>query len=466
MTEKLSLSELQLIIRDALYMALPDMYWIIAEISEIKENYAGHCYLELIEKHPDEKNARARVKAIIWSKRYIFLKSFFENITGEELKEGMKILVRIKIEYHELYGLSLIISDIDPSFTIGEMALKRQMVIKKLEDEGVFTMNKGLPFPVIPQRIAVISSKSAAGYSDFTNQLTTNNNGYVFYTALFETTMQGKETEQSVINSLDHIAGHMEMFDVVAVIRGGGSQSDLSWFDSYNIAYHITQFPLPVITGIGHEKDLSVTDMVAFRSLKTPTAVADHLIDCITETETRMEEMVNEIIDASRMIVEANRSLLDTFRMKLIPVARLMVSNQKEELSNRIIEMINFGRELIAEAGLIPATQKSKLISASGYFSTGKSILVENKKNELISKTIGHINKMHDRNDGLANRLKIMDPEGVLRRGYTITSMNGKIIKSAKHIDIDSLIDTKFSDGKIKSKVIEKKQDRKNKKQE
>ena len=466
MTEKLSLSELQLIIRDALYMALPDMYWIIAEISEIKENYAGHCYLELIEKHPDEKNARARVKAIIWSKRYIFLKSFFENIAGEELKEGMKILVRIKIEYHELYGLSLIISDIDPSFTIGEMALKRQMVIKKLEDEGVFTMNKGLPFPVIPQRIAVISSKSAAGYSDFINHLTTNNYGYVFYTALFETTMQGKETEQSVINSLDRIAGHMEIFDVVTVIRGGGSQSDLSWFDSYNIAYHITQFPLPVITGIGHEKDLSVTDMVAFRSLKTPTAVADHLIECIAETETQMEEMVNEIIDTSRIIVEENRSILDTLRMKLIPVARLMVSNQKEGLSNRIIEIINFGRELIAEAGLIPATQKSKLISASGYFSTGKSTLVENKKNELRSKTIGHINKIHDRNDGLANRLKILDPEGVLKRGYTITSMNGKIIKSPKHIDIDSLIDTKFSDGRIKSKVIEKKQDRRNKKQE
>ncbi len=147
MTEKLSLTELQLIIRDSLYMALPDMYWVIAEISEIKENYAGHCYLELIEKHPDEKNVRARVKAIIWSKRYRFLKSFFENITGESLKEGMKILVRTKVEYHELYGLSLIISDIDPSFTIGEMAMKRQMMIKKLEEEGVFSMNKELEFP-------------------------------------------------------------------------------------------------------------------------------------------------------------------------------------------------------------------------------------------------------------------------------------------------------------------------------
>ncbi len=466
MTEKLSLTELQLIIRDALHMALPDMYWVIAEISEIKENYAGHCYLELIEKHPDEKNARARVRAIIWNKRYIFLKSFFENVTGEDLKEGMKVLVRIKIEYHELYGLSLIISDIDPSFTIGEMALKRQMVIKKLEDEGVFTMNKGLPFPVIPQRIAVISSKSAAGYSDFINHLTTNSYGYVFYTALFETTMQGKQTEQSVINSLDRIAGYMEMFDTVVIIRGGGSQSDLSWFDSYNIAYHITQFPLPVITGIGHEKDLSVSDMVAFRSLKTPTAVADHLIECIAGTETQLEEMGNEISDFSRMIIEENRSMLETFRMKLIPVARLMVSNQKEELSNRIIEMINFGRELIAKAGLIPATQKSILNSATGYFSTRKSTLVENKRNELISKTISHIHKIHERNDGLGNRLNILDPESVLKRGYTITSLNGTIIKSAKDVDVETIIETTFSDGKIKSKVIEKKQDKRNKKEE
>jgi exodeoxyribonuclease VII large subunit len=288
MTEKLSLTQLQLIIRDSLYIALPDMYWVIAEISEIKENAAGHCYLELIEKHPDEKNIRAKAKAIIWSRRYRFLKSFFENVTGESIKEGLKILVKTKVEYHELYGLSLIVSDIDPAFTIGEMALKRQQTINRLEHEGVFSMNKDLDFPIVPQRIAIISSKNAAGYSDFVNQLTGNSFGYVFYTELIETIMQGTETEQGVINALDKIAENSHLFDLVIIIRGGGSQSDLSWFDSYNIAYHVTQFPLPVVTGIGHDKDMSVTDMVANRSLKTPTAVADFLIECMADTENSL----------------------------------------------------------------------------------------------------------------------------------------------------------------------------------
>jgi len=204
MTEKLSLTELQLIIRDSLYLTLPEAYWVIAEISELKENYAGHCYLELIEKHPDEKNVRARVKAIIWSNRYRFLRAFFENSTGESLREGLKILIKIKVEYHELYGLSLIISDIDPAFTIGEMAMKRQLVIKKLEQEGVFSMNKELDFPIVPQRIAIISSKNAAGYSDFINHLRGNSFGYVFYSALIEILMQGTETEQGVISALDN----------------------------------------------------------------------------------------------------------------------------------------------------------------------------------------------------------------------------------------------------------------------
>jgi exodeoxyribonuclease VII large subunit len=437
-------------------MALPDMYWVVAEISEMKENYAGHCYLELIEKQPDEKNVRARVKAVIWNKRYSFLRSFFENVTGEHLREGMKVLVRTKVEYHELYGLSLIISDIDPSFTIGEMAMKRQMVIKRLEEEGVFTMNKELFFPLLPQRIAVISSKGAAGYSDFINHLKTNSFGYIFYTALFETVMQGTETEQSVINSLDRIAAYPGIFDAVAIIRGGGSQSDLSWFDNYNIAYYITQFPLPVITGIGHEKDLSVTDMVAYQSLKTPTAVADHLIDCIAGTESHLEEICNEMSGTARLIIDDNRNRLETFKMKLIPVAKLMISDLKEILSDRIIELINFGKEYIVKAGLIPANQLSKLISATGYFSTARNTFVENRKHELVSRSKSYIDKIRDRTDSLENKLMILDPVNVLKRGYTITTMNSRIINSVVRVSENDLIDTRFSDGSIKSKVMKK----------
>lgn len=456
MAENLSLSELQQIIKDSLYMALPDHYWVVAEISEIKENNAGHCYLELIEKQPDEKNVRARVKAIIWSNRYRFLSSFFQNITGESLSEGMKILVKTKVEYHELYGLSLIISDIDPSYTIGEMALKRQMVIKRLEDEGIFSMNKEIEFPAVPQRIAVISSKSAAGYSDFINHLKENNYGYVFYTALFETVMQGTETEQSVISALDRIAGYPDLFDVVVIIRGGGSQIDLSWFDSYNIAYHVTQFPLPVITGIGHEKDLSVTDMVAFQSLKTPTAVADYLIERIEEAEISLNDMSSGIIEHSLAVIEENRNRLEQFRMNLIPVARLMISGQKERLSKRIIELINTGKEYILRSGVIPANQKSKLVTAAGSFIPGKSSVIERMRIDLMNSVLNNLWKMKIMTEGFENTLNILNPENVLKRGFTITTLNGKIIKSSLEVKPGDNINTKFDDGRIASKVMKR----------
>jgi exodeoxyribonuclease VII large subunit len=457
MAEKLSLTELQLIIKDSLYLALPDMYWITAEVSEIKENYAGHCYLELIEKHPDEKNVRARAKAIIWNNRYRFLKSLFVNITGEPLRAGMKVLVRIKVEYHELYGLSLVISDIDPSFTIGEMAMKRQMVIRRLEEEGVFLMNKELEFPFVPQRIAVISSKSAAGYSDFIRHLNDNSYGYVFYTALFETIMQGTETEQSVISALDRIAANSEIIDVVAILRGGGSQSDLSWFDSYNIAYHVTQFPIPVITGIGHEKDMSVTDMVAFQSLKTPTAVADHLIRCVADAENQLNEMSSGIAENTKLIIEKYRDINESFKIKLIPVVRLMISNQKEKLSNRIIEIINFGKKYIARAGLSPANQSSKLVSAAGSYIMSKKTTIDRNRDDLVSLTLNSIENRKIRTAGLENSLNILNPENVLKRGYTITTKKGMIIRSAGLVAVDDIIETRFSDGTAKSKVLNKK---------
>jgi exodeoxyribonuclease VII large subunit len=410
MNEKLSLTELQLIIKDSLYLALPDMYWVVAEISEIKENYNGHCYLELVEKHPDEISIRSRVKAVIWSSRYRFIKSFFENSTGESLRDGLKILVRVKIEYHEIYGLSLVINDIDPAFTIGEMALKRQQILKKLEDEGVLTMNKDLDFPVVPQRIAVISSANAAGYTDFMKHLKGNSFGYVFHTALFETPMQGKETESGLIKALDRIASQLDKFDLAVIIRGGGSQTDLSWFDNYNIAYYITQFPLPVITGIGHEKDLSVTDIVAHRSLKTPTAVADFIIDCMNNAENHLVDLSNEITERSMLMLEKSKKKIETARLRLIPVARAQLS-------------LN-GTAIIRKKEILVSSSKNRL-----------SII-----NNLLT--------------GFNNSLKILNPENVLKRGYTITSMNGKILKKSKQLKKDDVLDTKFSDGSASSKVI------------
>jgi exodeoxyribonuclease VII large subunit len=462
MTEKLSLTELQLIIRDSLYIALPDMYWVIAEISEIKENYAGHCYIELIEKHPEEKNVRARAKAIIWSSRYRFLKSFFENITGESLKEGLNILVKTKVEYHELYGLSLVIHDIDPAFTIGEMAMKRQLVIRKLEQEGVFSMNKELAFPAVPQKIAVISSKNAAGYSDFINQLTGNSFGYVFYTALIETAMQGTETENGVISALDKIAENSHLFDLVVIIRGGGSQSDLSWFDNYNIAYHVTQFPLPVITGIGHDKDMSVTDMVANRSLKTPTAVADFLIDSVAVAENHLLEMSSAIIDISRIIIEKNKNRIETFSIKLLPLSRIMMSEIRDKLSGKIIEIVNIGKEYTFRAGLIAANQESKLISGVKSFSTGKESVLKRIIQNLTTLASNSLSGNKIKLSGLENSLNLLKPENVLQRGYTITSLNGRILKMSYQVNTDDLIDTQFSDGAVISRVVEKNGDGEN----
>ncbi len=454
MNEKLTLTELQLIIRDSLYIALPDMYWVTAEIMEIKENFNGHCYLELVEKSTNEKNVRARVRAIIWSQRFRFLSSFFENTTGESLKEGLKILIRVKIEYHEVYGLSLIITDIDPSYTLGEMAMKRLLIIKRLEDEGIFSMNKETDFPIIPQRIAVISSKNAAGYSDFMNHLNGNFNRYIFHVYLFEAVMQGSDTEESIIRSLDRVALNLHLFDIVVIIRGGGSQTDLSWFDNYNIAYYITQFPLPVITGIGHDKDMSVIDMVAYASMKTPTAVADFIIERMKETENHLMDLSNEITGISRTIVEQYKNKLDSFRITLVPIARLMLAEIKEDLSGKIIETINIGKDYLTKAGIAPANQKSRLLSSVKAFSLEKETFFNRGRHDLMSFANASLKSNSLKMVVLGNTLEMVRPDNVLKRGYTISSIKGKIIKKSSEVSSGEIIDTRFSDGTVSSKVV------------
>jgi exodeoxyribonuclease VII large subunit len=453
MTERFSLSELQLIIRDSLYLALPDMYWVIAEISEINENYSGHCYLELIEKQPDDQNVKAKAKAIIWSKRYRFLKSFFENITGESLREGLKILVKIKVEYHELYGLSLIITDIDPAFTIGDMAMKRQMVIQRLEEEGVFTMNKEIHFPIAPKRIAIISSKNAAGYSDFIKQLTENSYGYIFHTVLLEAAMQGTETEQGIISALDKIAIDYHLFDLVVIIRGGGSQSDLSWFDSYNIAYHVTQFPIPVVTGIGHDKDISVTDMVAYNSLKTPTAVADFLIECVSDAENGLIQIGSEISNLSHIIIEKYKNQIEESKIKLIPAARINLQDIKHLLTSKIVEIISIGKSYVVAADKLPSKQESRLISLTQTLIKGEESSIEKSRLNLNKFTFNYLKTSRITLERFENYLKIMNPINVLRRGYTITYYKGEVLKRCDHLSHDDLIDTHFSEGVLRSKV-------------
>jgi exodeoxyribonuclease VII large subunit len=455
MNGKLTLTELQLIIKDSLYIAFPEMYWVIAEISEIKENYSGHCYLELVEKHPEEQSIRARVRGVIWNSRYRFIRTFFENATGETLREGIKVLVRVKIDYHEIYGLSLVINDIDPAFTLGEMAMKRQQILRRLEDEGVLNMNKDLEFPVVPQRIAVISSRNAAGYTDFMKQLTNNSFGYVFYTLLIDTPMQGNETEPGVLRAFEKIAGFADQIDVVVIIRGGGSTTDLSWFDNYNIAYYITQFPLPVLTGIGHEKDLSVTDIVANKALKTPTAVADFLVECMNNAENHILDMSSRIADTSVLILEGAKKMIDSCRVKLIPLARVMLSELKEQLSHTIIEMINTGKEYISRAALSPADQKSRLSSASKAYLYASNSIVEKKREKLEASSKNLTGQMNSRLNSLENSLKILDPVNVLKRGFTITSLNGRIVRSGSELKDKDLIATRFSDGSVMSRVEE-----------
>lgn len=457
MTEKLSLYELQMVIRDSLYMSLPDMYWVTGEISEIKQNYAGHCYLELVEKQPDDINLRARVRAVIWCKKFNFLKSFFESSTGESLREGLKILVRIKIEYHELYGLSLVICDIDPSYTAGELAVKRHMIISRLESEGVFTMNKEISLPLIIQRIAVISSAKAAGYNDFIKHLSGNSYGYVFYTKLFESPMQGSDTEQGIIKALDRVADLSHMFDIVAIIRGGGSQSDLSWFDNYNIAYHITQFPLPVFTGIGHEKDMSVSDMVSCMALKTPTAVANFIIDQTASTDARLFEMWNSIKERSRVILDGKRSRLDAAALRLQPMAKILISGIKEALSEKTLRLVSFGKTFTRKAGLIPADYLLRLTIGARSLISGKSISLGQSYGKLRTESVKILQEKGSYIQSLEKTLEILSPEKVLARGYTITYKNGLLIKEAKDLADNDLIETKFRDGVIASRVTKSK---------
>lgn len=452
----ISLFQLTNLIKKTLQENLSGPYWIIAEIAEIMINVNGHCYIELVEKE-EEGVIISKAKATIWAYTFRILKPYFETTTGQSLSQGMKVLVKVYIEFHELYGLSLNIQDIEPSYTIGEIEKKRQVTIDKLKKEGVIDMNKDLELPVVIQNIAIISSQTAAGYEDFINQTENNNYGYHYNCKLFPAIMQGKEAVDSIIKALNQIFLYENKFHIVIIIRGGGSQLDLNCYDEYLLAYNIAQFPLPVITGIGHTKDNTVTDMVAHLSLKTPTAVAEYLISHNAAYEQRIEEIVTELIDIMHNVIENQNNYINTIGHEIHYKTLNKLSKINEKLTLTIHKIENgFFNEI--------NRKKNKLSEISNILSRKAKIYNNDEWNRI--KTVQNQLKLslkilwdkhHQKLEKYKHSIELLDPVNVLERGYTITQKQGKIIKSVKQIDIEDEIETHFKDGKINSRIVSKK---------
>ena len=327
--ETLSLYELNRLIRITLREGMPDTYWVQAELSEVRVAYNGHCYIELVQKAERGNTLLAKARGTIWANIYKMLKPYFENETGQAFTAGIKVLLQVSVEFHEQYGMSLTGHDIDPTYTLGDMARRRREILMQLEDEGVLTLNKELPMPVLPQRVAVISAASAAGYGDFCDQLVGNPYGFVFYPKLFPAVMQGDMAARSVVQSLGAIAEQAEEWDVVVIIRGGGASTDLSCFDDYNLASHCAQFLLPIVAGIGHTRDVSVVDMVVHTSVKTPTAAAEWLIERVAVQVDRVGELVLRLQRAVRGAVNGEKNRLSYYQQRLSGAVCQAVAKEK-----------------------------------------------------------------------------------------------------------------------------------------
>jgi len=306
----LTLSHINRMIRETLDSGLEPGYWITAEILELHINRNGHCYMDLVEKSETNDSVIARSRATIWSSKFRMLRPYFENATSMELKPGINILFRASVAFHAVYGLSLNITDIDPSYTVGDMALKKRMIIQKLEKSGVMNMNRELEMPTVPQHIAIISSETAAGFGDFMQTLSRNPYGYAFHTTLFQAVMQGEAAERSITGAMEKVFSDERSFDAAILIRGGGSQADLDCFNSYEIAMHIAQFPIPVLTGIGHERDETIADLVAHTRLKTPTAVAEFLVGRLLEFESGLQELGERLRQMTDFIIREQKNRL------------------------------------------------------------------------------------------------------------------------------------------------------------
>ena len=427
--KRLTLYELNSLVREVIECEMPNEYWVEAELSECRES-RGHCYMELIEK--DEKSATpiAKASAKCWATKWMLVRPYFERTTGQQLHAGMKVLLKVYPQFHEAYGFSWIVTDIDPTYTLGDMARKRQEIIRQLKEEGVFDLQKELQLPVFCQHIAVISSETAAGYGDFCNQLADNPYGFQFQTQLFPAIMQGDGVEQSIIAALERIYNYQ--FDAVVIIRGGGATSDMSGFDTLALAENVANFPLPIITGIGHDRDESILDMVSHTRVKTPTAAAALLID-------HLKAVLDTLNDAQDRIIQHCGSKLSTLHSQLsilseaIPRLFSIVKTRQEA------RLDTYYQRIAHQMGL-------KLSTLNSQLSTLESRIPLVLERRLTSE--------HHRMEIMEEKAYALDPTLLLKRGYSITLKDGKTVRDPKMLRKGDEIETRIEKGTIKSTVI------------
>jgi len=469
------LSEINYAIRTAVQRSFAESVWIIAEISQITNHRSGHCYLELIEKDRLSDKIVAKMRATIWSYVYSLINSHFFTATGQSLASGIKVMVRATVEFHELYGLSLNISDIDPSYTLGDLEKQRQEIIARLTAEGVFGMNKQNLMPLVIQRIAIISSETAAGYGDFIKHLDQNTYNYKFEHTLFSAIMQGDEAPISIIGALDEIFNQIEQFDAIVIIRGGGSKAELKCFDNYDLAYYITQMPIPVITGIGHDRDESIVDMVAHSRMKTPTAVADFILEKAIAFDSLLNRKMQEfstivkrrIAYEQKQLEGLNVLVVSTFHnslhlneIKLNNITQKVSYEVKNHLTNHTkkIEMLCYRLKTIELRFL--SIQKQRLESVSQHLSksTRNTFNIEKQKLDAYQNTFKMVVKQtltlnNQKISKYEKLIQYLHPSNILKRGYSITLANGKILRNNHDVKIGDKLQTVLSEGIIWSEV-------------
>ena len=313
--EYIDLFEFQSRLKEGIELLFPKRIWLKAEVSAVKARNGGHCYLELSQS--DDKGLVAKASAIIWSSKYRFIAPYFESVTGSPVQEGMVILVEVQPTYSQLYGFSLIINDIDPEYSLGVKEQERQRTIERLQKEGLMGLQKELELPMLPYRLAVISAEDAAGYRDFIRHLGENPYGFELVPVLFPALMQGADCPSSIISALDKIVEDGSQWDAVLILRGGGAKLDLACYDDYELSAVIAQYPIPVLTAIGHDQDYHVCDMVAHEFLKTPTALADYIIDIYAREDERVSSCESRIRLALSNRIYREEALLDSLAVRI-----------------------------------------------------------------------------------------------------------------------------------------------------